>query len=300
MNILKLSNLFVLGLLYSYGSSAGHLYCGKNRDVPTTSPSASIPTTSPSASIPPTSPPASIPPTSPAPIPSTSPAPIPPTSPAPIPPSSPAPLPQPTNNCGDFYTEFSSNEDLGNFNVEYCPQNVRVNNGLEMMVSQSCGITISYKKKFTRGKIETFMKMAPNSGVVSAFILTGNEPSDEIDIEWVGKDVFTFQSMYFVKGQRIVYDPGFHPSPNQSTANLSENFHKYGIEVTDTFVKWYIDDILVRTLEKTSDATFPSETNTIKFGVWDGSSVGIWAGYVDWSVPVLPAYMKWIRITNYC
>ncbi|PVU90110.1 hypothetical protein BB559_002446 [Furculomyces boomerangus] len=203
--------------------------------------------------------------------------------------------------CGAIQADFSNPNALSLFNVEWCPQNAVVVGGqLELSLTSACGTTISYPQSMRTGKVEITLKIAPGSGVVTAIVLAGPAPSDEIDIEMVGKDLTTFQSMYFVRAQRVDQQAQFHTSPNPSAANLSTNYHKYGVELLDNAVNWYIDDVLVRTLSKTSDYSFPSNANLFRFGLWDGSNTSGWAGIVDWSAGPIKAYVKSISISPYC
>ncbi|PVU90222.1 hypothetical protein BB559_004732 [Furculomyces boomerangus] len=206
--------------------------------------------------------------------------------------------------CGSLTYDFSTQTTLGDLSVEWNPANVKILDGsLQMGLTQSAGCTVRYSKQFIKGKAEAYIKMAPRNGAVSAFILYGDTIKDEVDIEWLGRDHFTIQTMYFINGQKVVGDTAMYSdSPDPATGNFTENYHKYGIELTDTEVNWYIDDVLVRKKVNTDPATFPSKANTVKFGVWNASGVdnGVWSGLINWNYMPKIMYMKSLNIQHYC
>ncbi|RKP39506.1 glycoside hydrolase, partial [Dimargaris cristalligena] len=129
------------------------------------------------------------------------------------------------------------------------------------------------------GRIEALIKAGPTSGVVTAFIMQGATPKDELDLEWVGMDAHRVQSMYFVDGQRVAGDelPGYH-----SAQGATDGFLRYAIEFTPQHVQWFVNGALVRTLPRGTSKPYPAQANTLRMGVWDGSQNSFWAGVVDW------------------
>ncbi|KAJ2853541.1 transglycosylase [Coemansia erecta] len=203
--------------------------------------------------------------------------------------------------CDSAYINFSDPKALGKFNIEWCPQNVYQSNGtLSWRLSSECGTTISYPWDFQYGKIEGRIRMAPGSGVVTTMLLAGPAPADELDWEWVGKDTWTAQSMYFVKGQRVDPNAQYFHTPGNVAQDMSTGFHNYAIEVNKDSIKWYIDNWLTRTLPKSSGVPFPSAASGARMGVWDGSQTSGWAGTVNWAQGPFVAEMQWFKFTPYC
>ncbi|OMJ12175.1 putative glycosidase crf1, partial [Smittium culicis] len=208
-----------------------------------------------------------------------------------VPEPTPTPSPQPPMNvCDAVEVDFTKGQKLPSaFKIDYCPQNVVYGaNALQLVLSPQCGTTVSYKFPRKFGRISARMQFAPGSGAVSAFIFAGPDPADEIDIEFVGKDTASVQSMYFVKGQRIDQLAQFHSPAAQQQTDLSQTFHDYAIELLPDRVNWLIDGNVVRTLNKdpadTANAKFPIDAAAnVRFGVWDGTSVSSWAGVADFS-----------------
>ncbi|KAJ2024401.1 transglycosylase, partial [Coemansia sp. S85] len=105
--------------------------------------------------------------------------------------------------CKSEYIDFSDPSALSKFNVAWCPQNAyQTSNSVVWRLTPDCGTTMIYPWDFQYGKLEARIRASPGSGVVSTILLAGPDPADELDWEWVGKDTWTAQSMYFVKGQR--------------------------------------------------------------------------------------------------
>ncbi|OLY81739.1 putative glycosidase CRH1 [Smittium mucronatum] len=182
------------------------------------------------------------------------------------------------------------------FDIPYCKENVSIDDGaLKLSISKECSTTLISKFNIKFGLVEGRIKMAPGSGSVTALLLAGPEPADEIDFEWVGIDSSTVQSMYFVAGKPIDMDAVFF----ESGGDMSDNFFDYAIELLPNVVNWYINDELVRSVERVDESTFPSRADTLRFGVWDGSEISEWAGESEGDNQS-SAYFKYIKVTEYC
>ena len=114
---------------------------------------------------------------------------------------------------------------------------------------------------YSYGDFEVCMKPSANPGTASTFFtctgpydtkfvldengefkldengqrITVNNPHDEIDIEFLGKDTTKVQFNYFVNGQgghEYMHDLGF---------DASEGFHTYGYRWEPTSITWFVD-----------------------------------------------------------
>ncbi|KAJ2820558.1 hypothetical protein IWW50_005014 [Coemansia erecta] len=148
--------------------------------------------------------------------------------------------------------------------------------------------------------IEARIRIAAGSGVVSSLLLAGPAPSDELDWEWVGKDMWTAQSMYFVKGQRVDPNAQYFHTPGDVAQDMAAGFHNYAIEVNPGNIKWYIDNWTTRTLLKMDGVPFPSDAGQARMGIWDGTQTSGWAGTVDWSKAPFITEVEWFKFTPYC
>ena len=88
---------------------------------------------------------------------------------------------------------------------------------------------------FQYGFFGTYMKPSSVNGTASTFFLYSDNPHDEIDIEFLGKDTTKVQFNYFkndVGGNEYWYDLGF---------DASEEYHHYGFYWGQKEICWYVD-----------------------------------------------------------
>lgn len=134
------------------------------------------------------------------------------------------------------------------------------------------------------GMYEVVMKPIKNDGVVSSFFTyTGpsdQNPWDEIDIEFLGKDTTSVQFNYFTNGKgnhEHVYELGF---------DASEEFHTYGFDWQADKITWYVDGEAVYSADK----DIPSTPGKIMMNVWPGKGVDGWLKAFDGTVPLTAEY----------
>lgn len=140
------------------------------------------------------------------------------------------------------------------------------------------------KDFYSFGYYETEMKPIKNDGVVSSFFTyTGpsdNNPWDEIDIEFLGKDTTKVQFNYFTDGKgnhEYLYDLGF---------DATEEFHKYGFEWKTDSITWYVDGEAVYTATE----NIPQTSGKIMMNAWPGTGVDSWLKKYDGTVPLTAEY----------
>lgn len=144
------------------------------------------------------------------------------------------------------------------------------------------------KEHYGYGLYEVSMKPIKNVGVVSSFFTyTGpseNNPWDEIDIEFLGKDTTKVQFNYFTNGKgnhEKIIDLGF---------DASEEFHTYGFRWEKDKITWYVDGNEVHTAEK----DIPVTPSKLMMNVWNGKGVDSWLGKYDGKTPLTAEY-QWAR-----
>lgn len=134
------------------------------------------------------------------------------------------------------------------------------------------------------GMYEVVMKPIKNDGVVSSFFTyTGpsdNNPWDEIDIEFLGKDTTIVQFNYFTDGK------GGHEYIHELDFDASEDFHTYGFDWQEDKITWYVDGEAVHTAEK----NLPSTPSKIMMNVWPGTGVDGWLNAFDGTTPLSAEY----------
>lgn len=147
---------------------------------------------------------------------------------------------------------------------------------------------------FGYGLYEVEMKAIKNKGVVSSFFTyTGpsdNNPWDEIDIEFLGKDTTKVQFNYYTDGV------GGHEYMHQLGFDASEDFHRYAFKWEKDKITWYVDG------EEVYSATenLPSTPGKIMMNAWNGIGVDGWLGKFDGNVPLTAEYksVKFTPIEN--
>lgn len=143
------------------------------------------------------------------------------------------------------------------------------------------------------GLYEGRFKAAKASGTVtSLFTYTGasdNQPWDEIDFEVLGKNTSQMQLNYFTNGT------GGHETIINLGFDSSAGFHTYGFEYRPTFIKWYVDGVLVHT-ETGSRGPLPSHNMKLMVNFWPGIGVDGWLGSFNYTGPLTAQY-EWLKYT---
>ena len=189
------------------------------------------------------------------------------------------------------------------FNVNWHKENVTFDNGnLQLVIDNEknpgkipyAGGEFRSQGFYGYGRYEVSMKPIKNDGVVSSFFTyTGpsdNNPWDEIDIEFLGKDTTKVQFNYFRDGKgghEYLYDLGY---------DASQSFHTYGFEWHKDKIIWFVDGKEVYRLEGT---TIPVTKAKLMMNAWCGTGVDEWLNaFDDKNLPVKAEY-QWIKYTPF-
>ncbi|CAM0135106.1 unnamed protein product [Umbelopsis sp. WA50703] len=200
--------------------------------------------------------------------------------------------------CDPSFVDFASISDgtspfnLGFIDV-WCGKNTAVQGGqLVLNVTQECGPDIASTVMVNAGKFEVNMATGYSSGIVTAFTLLseGTTQRDEMDMEFVGKNMSYAQTMYFVNGLRV---PIHNAAEDIYVAtDTSQSEHTYGMEYTPENLTWFIDGKAVRTVQKVDGTEFPAKPMGLHLGLWDASQFSDWAGTVRELITKLFQYMS--------
>jgi beta-glucanase (GH16 family) len=140
------------------------------------------------------------------------------------------------------------------------------------------------------GRYEVVMRAAPGSGTVSAMFTHTHsqfgDPHDEIDIEFLGKDLTMMHANYFTDGKQLggVYIPlGF---------NASKQTHLYAFEWDPDEIRWYVDDRLVYTA-RGEELPIPQAPGRLMVHLWSGGP-----DQVEWHGK--PTFRNGARAKYYC
>lgn len=205
----------------------------------------------------------------------------------------------------EFRTDFDSFDDAtmeqsdwanGNpFDNRWIPENTVVKDGILTLTLDDKGRD-GYKytsgewrtrEFFGFGKFEVKMKAIKNPGVVSSFFTyTGpsdNNPWDEVDIEFLGKDTTKVQFNYFTNGH------GEHEYSHELGFDASEDFHTYAFDWQKDSITWYVDGVAVHT----ATVDIPQTPGKIMMNAWPGTGVDEWLEPYDGKTPLV-AYYDWV------
>ncbi|XP_030457405.2 uncharacterized protein LOC115678205 [Syzygium oleosum] len=117
--------------------------------------------------------------------------------------------------------------------------------------------------------------------------LEGDKSQDEIDFEFLGKDMTIVQTNYFTAGtgnREEIHDLGF---------DCSDGFHEYAIKWDKEYIEWVIDGKLVRRVERKEGENFPDKPMFLYASIWDASYIdnASWTGpYVGCDAPYVCLY----------
>ncbi len=144
------------------------------------------------------------------------------------------------------------------------------------------------------GLYEARFKAAKGSGIVggSMFIYTGpsdGQPWDEIDIEILGKDTTKMQVTYYTDGV------GNHETMINLGFDSAADFHTYGFEYRPTFIKWFVDGVLVHT-ETGARGPLPSRQMKFMMNLWAAIGADGWTGPFTYTGP-LYEQIDWMKYT---
>lgn len=129
------------------------------------------------------------------------------------------------------------------------------------------------------GKVECEILASSGQGIISSFYLQSND-LDEIDIaELFGGNPYEFQSNFFIKGNTTTWDRGGY----HQIRNPLQYFNKYTVEWTPTEIKWWCNDILVRTLENSNTYGIPRSPMAVKLSLWAGGDESNQPGTILWA-----------------
>ncbi|KAL8789440.1 MAG: hypothetical protein Q9195_006806 [Heterodermia aff. obscurata] len=159
--------------------------------------------------------------------------------------------------------------------------------------ASSSGTLLASASYVWYGKISAQMKSSRGDGVVSAFILL-SDVKDEIDFEFVGKDLAHAQSNYYFQG---ITDYDNEKDLAVDGGSTFDDYHTYEIDWQPDQLTWAVDGTVMRTLKKsdtfnktTNQYHYPQTPSRVQLSLWpaglskNGQGTVEWAGgLIDWN-----------------
>ncbi|KAK8115194.1 hypothetical protein PG999_007263 [Apiospora kogelbergensis] len=164
------------------------------------------------------------------------------------------------------------------------------------------------------GRYDVVMKIAPGVGVISSAVLWG-DTLDEIDWEFSGNQ-FGHEPFPSADGMHVIQTNIFGQSLSWDGAATFEpwvlkpyeQFHTYSVEWDADFIRWYVDDKVMREVRPKdipSHSKMPQGPMKLQLGVWDGGDPdnGYWTkkwagGETDLKGGPYTTWVKSVNITN--
>ncbi len=160
-----------------------------------------------------------------------------------------------------------------NENVDYADDKMSLE--IKKDGEELTGGELKSKDFFHYGSYSVKMKPMKIDGTASTFFTyTGpsdNQPWDEIDIEFLGKDTTKVQFNYFTNGKgnhEYMYDLGF---------DASLDYHEYGFRWTEESITWFVDKKPVHVATE----NIPTHPQRIMTNAWCGDATAkMWMGQI--------------------
>jgi beta-glucanase (GH16 family) len=167
-------------------------------------------------------------------------------------------------------------------------------NLLLTMPANSAGSVLMSTKYVWYGKVSATVKTARDQGVITAFIFL-SDVKDEIDYEFVGKDLYTAQTNIYWEAL-----PYYGNSGNISNiTDTYDDWHTYTVDWSPDQIQWSVDGVVGRTKTRASTwnstsglYNYPQTPARVQLSVWPGGASSqapgtiAWAGGpIDWSSP---------------
>lgn len=165
----------------------------------------------------------------------------------------------------------------------------------------SSGSIVS-KEVYQFGRFEVEMKPAKLDGVISAFFLHRNDPWQEIDFEFLGRDTTKMLvNVYFNPGQEGVNcNFGNRGTPIIIDLNFdaAEAFHEYAIEWEPHEIRWYVDNQLVHVRSNWGPSPIPDLPMQLYLNCWPTRSEEL-AGKIDSEKLPVNSYVRSVTISSW-
>lgn len=200
---------------------------------------------------------------------------------------------------------FPSN--LANFSKD----NLRLSNdkGLEFSLLKKESITKKFssasivsQKPYQFARIEVTMKPAKANGVITACFFHRNDPWQEIDFEFLGKDTRkVLINVYFNPGDDgMKYNYGNRGTPALVDLGFDAalDFHIYTIEWEPHEIRWYVDNKLIYVRSNWEPTPIPHLPMYFYTNVWPSNSIELAGEIEEDKLPVF-SYVKSVKISEW-
>ncbi len=181
----------------------------------------------------------------------------------------------------------------------FIPENFQIlsNGGIELTLKKEEAGSRSYSSasvkthnEYLYGRFSVIMKPVKMDGVVTAFFLHRNDPWQELDIEFLGKDTTRILLNVFynpggngsgwnygVRGTPVWIDLGF---------DAADAFHLYSIEWDPDSIKWFVDGNLLHIRKIWQPSLIPNQPMSVFVNFWASASEELAGEFLGQNLPV--------------
>jgi len=146
------------------------------------------------------------------------------------------------------------------------------------------GAAIASRRSFTYGTFTATLRVPSGSGLVAGLFLHRNNPRQEIDIEFLGRNTRQMLINVFynpgVSGTKLEYGYRGTPVLVDLGFDASEAFHTYGIEWQPTCIRWHVDGLTVYERPLWGPTPIPDQPMEFNVNLWSSESTDF-AGPLD-------------------
>ena len=152
------------------------------------------------------------------------------------------------------------------------------------------------------GRFEVEMKPAKVDGVITAFFLHRNNPWQEIDFEFLGRDTTkVLANVYFNPGDdgsNCNFGNRGTPAIIDLNFDAAEDYHQYAIEWEPHEMRWYVDNQLVHVRSSWEPTPVPNLPMQLYFNFWPSRSEELAGRLGDDKLPI-NSYVKSVTISSW-
>jgi len=167
---------------------------------------------------------------------------------------------------------------------------------------QYSAASLASARLFTFGRFEALLKPTKADGVITAFFLHRNDPWQEIDLEFLGRDTGKLlTNVYFNPGEEgssLNYGNRGTPILLELPFDAAEAYHHYAIEWEPHEVRWFVDYRLVHARGAWEPTPVPELPMRLYINTWPPSSTELAGELNDGDLPVFSEVMD-IRIFDW-
>lgn len=190
----------------------------------------------------------------------------------------------------------------------FTPKNVRINDSLVTCLTlrkQNTAVrdftsgAIVTRRTYLFGRFSVNLRPSNVSGLVTGIFLHRNNPYQEIDIEFLGKDTTKMLINVFynpgIEGTKLEYGYRGTPTLVDLGFDAAKEFHQYAIEWNENSIRWFVDEVVIHERVLWNPTPIPNLPMEFNINLWHSRSKQL-SGNLDVSLIPSQTQIKAIHI----